>query len=425
MRNRRPEVILDRIRKNQAYGIDYYFFTDDNFARNPAWEAILDGMVGLRRDGGIKFQFMMQVDVLAHRIPGFVAKAAEAGCTQVFVGMETLNPSNLAAAGKRQNKVEDYRTMVDAWHACGIACHVGYIIGFPHDVPESVRDDVRRLRDEIQVDQVSFFILTPIPGSQDHADRVREREWIDADYNRFDSFQPVTRHPRMTHGEWLAAYRAAWRDFYSIDGMKAILSRANVHTYWGLFKNFCWYRYANFVEDTHPMICGFFRLKSRTDRRPGHAVESRLRHAARRVRETVEWARRTRNLYFEMQEVWLATRGRAQFQASIDEWKRKYEDARERLGESTARAGQALGRRVADARSGAGNAWRRVLSRLDPFAIRTPTRAHLNAYWKQTSDKLRRGRIFQINPFVFTINFLRDAKLCLRFNLSMLAGYGK
>jgi radical SAM superfamily enzyme YgiQ (UPF0313 family) len=425
MRHRDPEVILDRVRKNVEFGIDYYFFTDDNFARNPAWEAILDGMIALRRENGIDFQFMMQVDVLAYRIPGFVAKAAEAGCTQVFVGMESLNPDNLAAAGKRQNRVGDYRAMIDAWHASGVACHVGYIIGFPHDTPDSVRQDVRRLRDEILVDQASFFILTPIPGSQDHSDSIRSGAWVDADYNRFDSFQPVTAHPTMTRREWLEAYRAAWRDFYSIDGMKSILSRANVHTYWGLFKNFCWYRYANLVEDTHPMICGFFRLKSRTDRRPGSAVDSRARHAARRVRETVAWARRTLDLYFEMQEVWLATRGRAQFQASLDGWKKRYGDARGRLGESTARAGQALGRRVSHVRSGAGNAWRRAAARLDPFAIRTPTRAHLNAYWKQTYEKLRRGRVFQINPFVLGVNFLRDVKLCTRFNLSMLAGYGK
>lgn len=173
------------------------------------------------------------------------------------------------------------------------------------------------------------------------------------------------------------------------------------------------------------MICGFFRLKSRTDHRPGIAVEPRWRHAARRCRETLEWARRTRDLYFEMQEVWLATRGRARFQASLDGWKRRYGDARDRLGESTARAGQALGRRVATARSGAGDVWRRAAARLDPFAIRTPTRAHLNAYWKETYEKLRRGRIFQINPLMLGFNFLRDVKICTRFNLSMLAGYGK
>ncbi len=425
MRFRQPDVILDRIRRNAGSGIDYYFFTDDNFARNPAWEPILDGLIELRRTERIDFQFMMQVDVLAYRIPGFVAKAAEAGCTQVFIGMETLNQENLAAAGKRQNKVEDYRAMIDAWHDCGIACHVGYIIGFPHDTPASVRDEVRRLRDEILVDQASFFILTPIPGSQDHRDRVLRGEPIDPDYNRFDSFQPVMSHPAMTRDEWLGAYRAAWRDFYSVDGMKSILSRANVRTYWGLFKNFAWYRYATFVEETHPMICGFFRLKARTDRRPGRAVESRWRHAARRVRETVEWARRMRTLYFELQEVWLATRGRAQFQASLDGLRKRYEDARGRLGETRARAGQALGRRVAGARSGAGNAWKRALKRLDPFAVRTPTRAHLNAYWKQTYDKLRHGRLFQINPFALAFNFLRDAKLCARFNLSIMAGYGK
>lgn len=457
MRGRHPSMIQDRIRRNAELGIDYYFFTDDNFARNPQWEAILDGLIALRREEGIEVTFMMQVDVLAYRIPKFVAKAAEAGCTQVFVGLETINPANLAAAGKSQNRVEDYGNMVEAWHARGIACHVGYIIGFPHDTPESVREDVRRLRDEVQVDQASFFVLMPLPGSQDHADMVRRGEWMDGDYNRFDSFQPVTRHPRMSAKEWSRAFEDAWDDFYSTDGMKSVLSRANSRTYWGLFKNLLWYTYSTRVERTHPMICGFFRVKHRRDRRPGFSVEPFWTHARRRMRETARWLRLVGRLYFEMQEVWLATRGRAQFQEHVDGWRRRYEDAREWLGDSTSRAGQALGRQVAGVRANATQAllkagevrrqaaeelstrivrarrrgqagtlaWRRAVRRLNLFAIRTPTRAHLDAYWRQTGDKLRRGRIHRINPVRLLVNLLRDARICMRFNLSILSGYGK
>ena len=88
-------------------GIRHYFFTDDNFSRNPQWEAIFDGLIALRQDEGIAIDFMMQVDTAATRIPRFVEKAARAGCVQVFIGMESLREDNLKAAAKRQNRVGD------------------------------------------------------------------------------------------------------------------------------------------------------------------------------------------------------------------------------------------------------------------------------------------------------------------------------
>ena len=46
--------IRDRIRANRALKIDYYFFTDDNFSRNPEWEPIFDALIALRKDEGVQ-----------------------------------------------------------------------------------------------------------------------------------------------------------------------------------------------------------------------------------------------------------------------------------------------------------------------------------------------------------------------------------
>lgn len=456
MRCRSAERIIDRIRRNAELQIDYYFFTDDNFARNPNWREILDGMIELRQEG-FRFQFMMQVDVLAYRIPEFMEKAAAAGCSQVFIGMESINPANLEEVGKRQNKVEDFRHMIEEWHNAGIACHVGYIIGFPHDTVESVREDVRRLREEIGVDQASFFMLTPLPGSQDHVDLVRRGEWVDPDYNNFDSFHATTHHPKMSGEEWFKAYKDAWRDFYTVDAMKAALERANNWTYWGLFKNFMWYKYAALIQGAHPMVCGFVPLKDRTDRRPGFAIDPWWVHIRKRAGEALRSVRECVKLFFELQEVWLATRGRTQIQSNLDGIKRRAQEMRDRMGETTRNAGQALSRGAASMRASAEGALqraqvagrqaaddfsqrmdqirtqhmprlapaRRLLGRFHPLEINIQTRAHLNTYWKQTWAKLRRGRVFQINPFRLTLNFLRDMKLCTAFSLTFLFGYGK
>ncbi len=307
MRHRDPAVIERAVRENWEKGIDYYFFTDDNFSRNPCWEAIFDRLIRLREQEDIRIDFMIQVDALAWKIPRFVDKAARAGSSQIFIGLESIRPANLKAAAKTQNKSAEFHDMIDTWHRAGIACHVGYILGFPEDTPGTIAQDVRDLRESLRVDQASFFMLTPIPGSRDHLDMVRRGLPLDADTGNYDSFHPVMRHPRMTGAQWLGAYRAAWRDFYSFEAMRAALSRANHRTYWGLFKNFLWYR-AAMIEDAHPMITGFVRLKDRTQRRRGLAIEGRWIHLKRRAPEILGQTGAYLRLFLEMRDLWLQTR---------------------------------------------------------------------------------------------------------------------
>ena len=74
---------------------------------------------------------MIQVDTMCHKISEFIEKAKRAGVTRVFIGLENINPDNLAAAKKKQNKITEYRKMLLAWKAQGIFTYAGYILGFP------------------------------------------------------------------------------------------------------------------------------------------------------------------------------------------------------------------------------------------------------------------------------------------------------
>ena len=309
MRYRSPECVTAAIRR--AYrdeGIRIFFFTDDNFARNPASAKILDALIAMQREEGIVVEFLMQVDVPAYRIPGFVEKAAQAGCRSVFIGIESLNAQNLADAGKLQNHTEEYGAAIQAWRKSRVRVQVGYIIGLPHDTEESVGKDVERLIREVQPDQASFFMMIPLPGSADHKSLLERGVAIDTDYNKFDSCHETMPLARMSGEEWTRAYRAAWRRFYSMENMKAILGRVDPLIYWDAFQNFFWYRYALMVEDAHPMLTGFFRLKDRGTRRPGFDREGRLAHLRHRVPEVLRLLHLSARLLFEMEELWLATR---------------------------------------------------------------------------------------------------------------------
>jgi len=309
MRYRDPQAVLAALRENyQVAGISNYFFTDDNFARNKHWETLFDGLIHLREVEGLPIRFMMQSDVLSHRIPNFIEKARRAGCTQVFLGIESANPANLKAAGKRQNSLDAFRQLTVAWHAAEIVTHAAYIVGFPHDTPDSVRENLKFLTDELKVEHASFFMLGPIPGSRDHQRLVAERQPLDPDFNRYDSFHPTMPHPHMSADEWHALYRECWRTFYSFENMRAILSRISSKNYWGVFRNFIWAKNAAEIEGEHPMITGFWRFKDRLTRRPSFPIPSWRAHFVKQVREKATQIRQWAGLLLEMEELWLQTR---------------------------------------------------------------------------------------------------------------------
>ena len=313
MRERSPQSIAAMMRRNYLeHGLSFYFFTDDNFARKKLWRETFEEIIKLREEG-LDVSFMMQVD-LAKKPKDFVTLAARAGCTQVFIGMESVNPQNLEAEGKKQNKVEEYRGIIKEWHDAGVLVHTGYIIGLPWDTQPQVAEDVRFLMDEVGPDQASFFMLTPLPGSHDHREMKKRGEWMDPDFNKRDSFHATIEHPRMTAEEWTEAYESAWRSFYSKENMIKTLSRwtDSPKNYWNLMSIFFWYKNAALIEKQHPMVAGFFRLKDRKYRRSGFAVDSLPVHWWKRAREItallITWAKFLK----EMEEVWLQTRKRSE-----------------------------------------------------------------------------------------------------------------
>lgn len=307
MRCRSAERVLETVESNYDKGVKNFFFTDDNFARSAHWEAIFDGLIEMRQNGK-SVGFMMQIDTQASKISNFVDKAKQAGCRMVFVGMESVNPDNIAAAGKSQNHVEQYRDMVQCWQTAGVIVHVGYIIGFPNDTLESVRRDVIFLRDHVGVDLASFFMMTPLPGSVDHKNMLERGDWMDPDLNKYDSYHETFKHPRMPEGEWQAAAQLAYSEFYTKEHCANILRRLPQEHYWLMFWNLIWYRYSGVYSGTHPMMTGFFRNKNRLDRRPGYPIENPFRFAWRWMKDFVLDSSSYIKLFFEFQEIWFITR---------------------------------------------------------------------------------------------------------------------
>jgi len=326
--------------------------------------------------------------------------------------------------------VNDFVNLIQAYHDHNITTHVGYIIGFPFDTRESVLDDVRRLANEIKVDQASFFMLTPLPGCQDHLEMVNRGDYLDPDYNRFDSFHETMNHPSMRPGEWQESYRSAWRFFYSLENMKQILLRTPPDRYWDVFKNCIWYKSASHIEENHPMITGFFRLKDRRSRRPGYEIDPWFVHVRKRSKEIKSYLVSWVKLFLEMEELWLQTRRRGEKeQWVVDELQKIRSDVKEwrklrvqELHEAYARAAAKVEELHGRAHIRISVPWKVTLyfKKLNILSDKiTYSREHLNEFWYRTLQHMRAGRLYRINPLKFAVNFVRDVKLTTQFALAM------
>jgi radical SAM superfamily enzyme YgiQ (UPF0313 family) len=286
-RYRTPDDVEAIVRANAAQGVTRFFVTDDNFARNKNWEPILDRLIQLHERDGFKIRLLLQVDTLCHRIPGFIEKAARAGCNMVFIGLENINPESLMGTKKRQNKIWEYREMLQAWRRAGVMTWAGYILGFPTDTPETISRDIEIIKRELPIDVLEFFCLTPLPGSEDHKNLYLRQVPMDPDMNKYDLENVCTGHALMSKETWTNIYHDAWSIYYTDKHVETVLRRGvasglkprKIVDALTVFSGATW------IEGMHPLQFGFVRRKVRTQRRYGMPWENPLVFYPRRVIE--------------------------------------------------------------------------------------------------------------------------------------------
>ena len=220
------------------------WFWDDNLTAKRKWiRELLQEMIPKRR------WWLTQASMDIADDPKLLDLMKQSGCIGIFFGIESFGNESLQFAGKRQNKVSDYRRRIGELHKRGICVMAGFISGLDGDTPETIREMARQL-DEIGVDVPFLSVLTPFRGTpdykryQDDGRLLEDRGW--EYYNGYN----VTFQPRlMTTAELLGAHRGLWQDAFSI---RRSLGRI-VRGMWRL-------RFGAWLMST--MMNGFYALKA-------------------------------------------------------------------------------------------------------------------------------------------------------------------
>jgi hypothetical protein len=222
------DTTMASLRAAKAAGVRAVMFTSDNFNKYPEAQALLKAMV----EEQLRMPFFVQCDTQIGTQEPLVALLGAAGCFGVFLGVESFSRATLLAARKTQNRPESYQEIVRLCRRHGVATHFSNILGFPEDTAATIRQHLRSLQD-VDPDVASFYILTPIPGTEQYDDFRREGRIRENNLDRFDGTCPTWEHPHLSPREWTRllfdcyirfhsaghAVRSAWRGRYPMDAL--------------------------------------------------------------------------------------------------------------------------------------------------------------------------------------------------------------
>lgn len=175
-----------------------------------------------------------QASIHAGRDDAFLEAAAHSGCKQLFLGLESISQQSMTEVKKGFNRVEEYFQIIERIHSHGIAVQAGIVFGFDHDTPEIFKDTIDFL-EQAGVQNATFNILTPFPGTPLFRKMQAEGRILTQDWRKYNSREDVVYQPKlMSVAELLAGFRYANERFYSIPSIAKRLSRSSVQFWWTL-----------------------------------------------------------------------------------------------------------------------------------------------------------------------------------------------
>ncbi len=218
--------VIEEIRIHQKSGRTI-FFCDDNFAANrKRTKELLERIL----NENIKIRFGAQVRTDITKDKELVKLMAKAGCYNVFVGFESINPKTLELYDKKQD-LDDIKRSIKVFKECEIYIHGMFVFGSDADTIETLRETAKFAK-AMNIDSVQFMMLVPLPGTDVYYDLESQNRLIHKDWSKYDAHYAVFEPKLMTAHELHSETYRAMRRFYS---WKSIIIRLFELDFWWAF----------------------------------------------------------------------------------------------------------------------------------------------------------------------------------------------
>jgi radical SAM superfamily enzyme YgiQ (UPF0313 family) len=207
---REPQQVAEEFAGNgEPYGV----FTDNNLGSKPSYLRAL-----CRELRPLEKIWSAAVTVDVTDDPTLVRDMALAGCTGVFVGLESLTAGNLDDAGKKSPRPDDYARRVAIFHRYGIQVNGSFVLGFDHDTPD-VFERTAEWIEQNRLECATFHILTPYPGTPLFRQMEREGRLLHKNWDLYDTGHVVFRPRRMTEQQLEDGYRWCYKHLFTFSSI--------------------------------------------------------------------------------------------------------------------------------------------------------------------------------------------------------------
>jgi radical SAM superfamily enzyme YgiQ (UPF0313 family) len=164
----------------------------------------------------------------------FLKLASEAGIFNWYVGVESISQQNIDAAGKGTNKVENYGEAFKKIRDYGMMVTGFFMFGFDFDTIESFDKTLQAIYDW-DLDEVSFSIVTPYPGTQLFARYENDGRITCRDWSKYGEGNVNYSLENLTVEELKEGIKRIARDYYSLPN---IIKRSFTNTNYSPYRIF-------------------------------------------------------------------------------------------------------------------------------------------------------------------------------------------
>ena len=206
------ELLRLKSRAQSEGGQIAVFFIDDNFAINvKRTKSLLRAIIA----ANAQVYWVAQISANLLRDEELVDLIAASGGIWIFIGMESIDPANLAAVNKGFNKPGEYAAVLARLAERNVFAITSFIFGMDNDtrgVAERTLKEIRTWAPGLPV----FGLLTPLPGTPlytklaDAGRLTRPKHWLE-----FIPFAMAHTPLKMTIEEAHAEVRQAWNLAYA------------------------------------------------------------------------------------------------------------------------------------------------------------------------------------------------------------------
>ena len=208
-RARSPEKVMQEIKMlRETYGVKEISFWDDTLTQNKNYfNKLLDLMLAEKWD--VVWSCYGRVDNVN---PELLKKMKQAGCWNIFYGLETGNQDILDTI-KKGFKLETVRQAVKWTKQAGIEIRASFMIALPGETPEKAQNTINFAK-ELDPEYAHFCITAPFPGTQLYSEAEKYGK-LNKDFTEFNMWHPVfVPYGYKDEKEVMKMERKAFREFY-------------------------------------------------------------------------------------------------------------------------------------------------------------------------------------------------------------------